>query len=276
MLADVFVPLLTYPDATSQDAVRRTIDFVQPFARTINLCVFEVDLPSVVYTGLTAEIYGVSELIAAAEAQSRKVGEALRAFAASTPSNAAVFVASVRCAEDQINHAAARAARTHDLAVVALDPQNPGQRRVAESLVFGGGGPVLLLPGNAAKHDLAHVAIAWDGSSAASRAVHDALPFITQAKQVSIFTALDDKEIASQSIQALSLYLERHGIRGRHEDVKAAGLSVGSALQDAAYRNGAGLLVMGAFGHSRLRDFILGGATRSVLDELRLPVLLSH
>ena len=277
MRADVFSPLLTYPDPTSDDAVRQTLEFIEPFASGITFCVMEVDIPNLPYRGVAAEIVNVPGMIAAAENRSRQTGHTLRELATSIASKVEVSTSTVQLTEDQFPQAAARAARTHDLAVIVLDPENAGQRRVAEGLAFGAGGPLLLLPAKARQaRNLDHVAIAWDGSCSATRAVRDAMPFIVQARQVSIVTAFDDKDIGAQTVLGLNQYLARHGVEARHDDVSAAGISVGLALQDGAIVTGAGLLVMGAFGHSRLREFILGGATRATFDDLRLPVLLSH
>jgi nucleotide-binding universal stress UspA family protein len=120
------------------------------------------------------------------------------------------------------------------------------------------------------------VAVAWDGGRAGARAVRDALPLLRRAKQVRIITVGDDKPIASAGVAALQTFLTGHGIVFVHDDVELAGRSIGEALQAEAIRGDAGLLVMGAYGHNRVREFVLGGATRTVLGTLRLPTLMSH
>jgi nucleotide-binding universal stress UspA family protein len=124
--------------------------------------------------------------------------------------------------------------------------------------------------------DMETIAIAWDGGRSASRAVHDAMPLITKARKAVLLTAYSDKEIGEASVAELSAYLDRHGVATSHHDVSSPGKVLGAAFQTAAHENGAGLLVIGAFGHSRLRDFVLGGVTRDILHELKMPVFLSH
>lgn len=91
-----------------------------------------------------------------------------------------------------------------------------------------------------------------------------------------LLTASEDKLIRQESIDAVSALFASHGIAVAHRDVDTAGRPIGDVLQEAALANGAGLPVMGAYGQSRLREFVLGGATRSVLEAPKLPVFMSH
>ncbi len=152
-------------------------------------------------------------------------------------------------------------------------------RWYAESIVFGSGRPVLLLPQRRSIREfaLATIVIAWDGSRPAARAVADSLPVLERAKTVRVLTVLNEKELSSELPAAeLSKYLERHGIDAKPDCVDAAGRPIGEILNSYLTSNQADLLVMGAYGHSRLREFILGGATLSMLLKPPLPVLLSH
>ena len=101
------------------------------------------------------------------------------------------------------------------------------------------------------------------------------MPLLAKAEKVVLVTAFDDKSIGEAAVTALTEYLDRHSIVSSHVDTSSAGKTVGSVLQVEARAQGAGLLVMGAFGHSRLRDFVLGGATKNVLHDLKMPVFLS-
>jgi nucleotide-binding universal stress UspA family protein len=113
--------------------------------------------------------------------------------------------------------------------------------------------------------------------SPAARAVADALPLLTRAKRVHIVTVSNEKRIDTRrSGPELARHLARHGVDVILETVDAAGRSIGGALEAATRVHDSDLLVMGAYGHSRLREFVLGGATRSMITRPPLPVLLSH
>ena len=119
-----------------------------------------------------------------------------------------------------------------------------------------------------------HVAVAWDNSQAATRAVADGLPLLQIAKQISIFTIVDDER--SQSGTALCDHLARHGVDATFPTIRSNGRSIGSLLETYVVEHGVDLLVMGAYGHSRLREFFLGGATKSVLLRPLTWTLVSH
>ena len=119
--------------------------------------------------------------------------------------------------------------------------------------------------------------VAWDFSRAAARALADALPVLEQAKRVRVVTVSHEKALdASQSAAAVSKHLAAHGLTVTLDSVDAAGRDIGDVLELYVASCNADLLVMGAFGHSRVRDFILGGATKSMLARPPLPVFLSH
>jgi nucleotide-binding universal stress UspA family protein len=103
------------------------------------------------------------------------------------------------------------------------------------------------------------------------------MPMLEAADRVVLLTADADKKIDPKSIERALAALDHRGIQNSHLEVLVeSGQSIGDALQQAALRKDAGLLVMGAFGHSRIREFILGGATRSVLGKLQMAILMSH
>ena len=127
------------------------------------------------------------------------------------------------------------------------------------------------------KPRLEAVGIAWDFSRPAARAVADAMPILMQADIVRIVIVTNDKPTdASHSVEALVDNLAAHGIDAIVDEVPARGRPVGEALEHYAHGHFLNLLVMGAYGHSRFRDFLLGGATKSVVANPPLPVFLSH
>jgi nucleotide-binding universal stress UspA family protein len=137
---------------------------------------------------------------------------------------------------------------------------------------------VLLLPPNDGTAPLFDaIAIGWDGSRAAARALADALPVCALANTVELVTITGEKDLeGGVAWSDMRRHLATHGIEARIVEVPAQGLDAGSALLRHCEGAGADLLVIGAYGHSRLREFALGGATRSVLADAALPVLLSH
>jgi nucleotide-binding universal stress UspA family protein len=120
------------------------------------------------------------------------------------------------------------------------------------------------------------IAVAFDGGGPATRAVAEALPFLVRAKEVRIFTVLGDKPTNALKAVRLISHLARHGVTAVAEDVSSNGLEIGEAFGVYVRDHSADLLVMGAYGHSRLREFILGGATKSILARPPTWVLLAH
>ena len=119
--------------------------------------------------------------------------------------------------------------------------------------------------------------IAWDYSRVAARAVGDAMPLLTKAKRVHIVTVTDDKELRPRmDAHELARHLARHGVAVVIDQALRGNMSIGDALFRQAAAINADLMVMGGFGHSRLRDFILGGATQQILTWAPLPILMSH
>jgi len=111
----------------------------------------------------------------------------------------------------------------------------------------------------------------------AARAAADAIPFLQRASKVSVLTVVDEKPLTDRDIgQRLASSLVKKGIAADAFSIGAEACPIGVSLQDHAIKHGADLLVMGGYGHSVVREFVLGGATRDVLGDLRLPVLLSH
>jgi nucleotide-binding universal stress UspA family protein len=119
--------------------------------------------------------------------------------------------------------------------------------------------------------------VAWDFSRPATRAVADAMPILEKAKRVCVLTVTNEKSIDTRRSGAeLAKHLARHSVEVVLDEVDAKGRSIGDVFEaHLTYRN-ANLLVMGAYGHSRIREFILGGATKSMLTRPPLPIFLSH
>lgn len=153
-----------------------------------------------------------------------------------------------------------------------------------EEVMLGIGRPVLIVPGTAAVTTLGkHVLLAWNGSRESARAAFDALPILKQAEDVRILAAGKARgplwgSLAEDTAPTADLEeaLARHGIRGKVLTVAASGGEVADRLLSLAKEQGCDLIVMGGYGHWRVREIVFGGATRGVLEHASIPVLMSH
>ncbi len=176
-----------------------------------------------------------------------------------------------------VHEAIADHARTHDLTVAGCDDAGLlSERQIAEYLLFESGRPLIVVPAGYTGGGTGTVAVAWDNTPAAARALGDAKPLIGTGEAV-LLTIDGDKQIPGElDADALLLATRRRGITARPVNAAKGGRTIAEALQDEAIAAGAGLLAMGGYGHSRLRRFILGSATAGLLAAPRLPTLLSH
>lgn len=165
--------------------------------------------------------------------------------------------------------------RLADLIVVPRPQEPTPPPRVLEAALFETGQPVLVVPPRLPKVIGTSVAIGWNGSLVAARAVTAARPFLAAAETVEILCPADG---TTESLSADDLVEELawHGIVARVQPIEARGRGAGKAILAAVEQVGADLLVMGGYGKTRTREIILGGATRDVLTEAAIPVLMVH
>jgi nucleotide-binding universal stress UspA family protein len=175
-------------------------------------------------------------------------------------------------------------ARYADLTILGqLDPDRAETELIRprpEQVALASGRPVLVVPYAGHFDNVGRrVLIAWNATREAARAVSDAMPFLTSAELVTVLT-IDPREGPRAHGELpgadIALHLARHGVEGQIERTVSAGLPVGEVLLSRAADLGADLIVMGAYGHSRVREMLLGGVTRSVLRSMIVPVLMSH
>jgi nucleotide-binding universal stress UspA family protein len=173
--------------------------------------------------------------------------------------------------------------RCADLVVVSAtnpDEITGVERDFVEQVVMAVGRPVIVLPAKGdARISLGEIVVGWDGGREAARAAFDALPLLKKAENVRVVRIDPQKDPSLRGTVAgadLAETLARHGIRAEAQGYPTDGLDEGQALMRCAEDTGAGLIVMGAYGHSRLAEFIFGGATRFVLTRMTRPVLMSH
>jgi nucleotide-binding universal stress UspA family protein len=143
-----------------------------------------------------------------------------------------------------------------------------------DAALFGTGRPVFLVPAETKTGFGKKVAIAWDASREGAAAVSAALPLLQQAESVIIVTARESDDVVEPS--ALARYLKGHGVEANTWAFTPGSSSIAKELLAQAEQAGADCLVMGAYGHSRLRERILGGATEGVLIHARIPVFMKH
>jgi nucleotide-binding universal stress UspA family protein len=169
-------------------------------------------------------------------------------------------------------------ARYHDLTVLNQgDPEKDQSTEIIESTLFGSGRPILIVPYIFKEPGrLETVLVGWDGGPAAARALSDALPLLGAARSVQLVTVADaSEEWVGRSHLALVRHLSHHRIQAEAKTLFGAD-DAASALLSHGADIGADLLVMGGYGHSRMREMVLGGATRAILRSMTLPVLMSH
>lgn len=168
------------------------------------------------------------------------------------------------------------ASRFADLLVLAL-PERGSPSTLLEAVdtaMFESGRPVVFIPANVPSAIGNRIMLAWNGSTQAALAVSAALPLLHLAAQVDIVQIGDIGKDAPSS--DLALYLALHGIKSSVHAIDFGVRDIGGALIDAAERCDCDLIVMGAYGHSRLRERILGGATRDMLANSSWPILMRH
>ncbi len=174
----------------------------------------------------------------------------------------------------------AQIARRFDLSVVLQpDPDsNTANDLFMESVLFGSGRPVVIVPYIQREPvKLDHIVCCWDGSATAARAIADAAPMLAKAKTVELLLVINGRENKSEEAGAdMATHLARHNLNVTLKKITSIDIDVGDAILSYAADSAADFLVMGGYGHSRWREFLLGGATRQIVSSMTLPTLMSH
>lgn len=172
-------------------------------------------------------------------------------------------------------------ARYADLTILGQqDPDSGDPSAIVEEALFSSGRPLLIIPFAGKFLTLGRKAlVGWNASREAARAVNDALPLLQRVATTTVVTVGSGDSTdgpAESPANALARHLERHGIRAGVERIGQGGVGVGEALLDHAADVSADVMVIGAYSHSRVREILLGGVTRTILRQMTLPVLMSH
>lgn len=176
------------------------------------------------------------------------------------------------------------AARASDIAIVGQPDPNPsdpasvpyGTDVLPHELALQAGRPILAIPHAGTFGEIGrNILIGWNGKREAARAVHDAMPLLRAAETVHLVLVAPEKK-GRTPLSEMAEHLQRHGLRLQTSAIDSGGQRVGLALLAEAQARQADMVVMGAFGHSRLREMVFGGVTETVLSSMTLPVLLSN
>ncbi|HUC16665.1 MAG TPA: universal stress protein [Acetobacteraceae bacterium] len=177
--------------------------------------------------------------------------------------------------------AALREARHADLVIVGqTDPEDSPDRPIVnpvEEILLGAGRPLIVVPRYGTFPSCGEtVLVGWIGTREATRAVHDALPILAASRAVTLLTIGEEAEEEEAAAAGMAEHLKRHGVPAKAAQTVAGDLSPADVLLNHASDMGADLIVVGGYGHSRLREVTLGGVTRSLLQHMTVPVLFAH
>ena len=230
--------------------------------------------------GADVSFADMSEVMASVRTQG---ANALRAFEArANADGVSVEAELMQGMSEEFPHDFAHAARHVDLAILGQPRDGDpliGQYALVERCLFASGRPVIIVPALTDKPSLeGTIVAAWDGSAEAARAINDALTFLKPASRVVLVVGVmsgQDDEQAPQTDDMMA-HLKRHGVTAEALRVKAGEGDIGRLLLSTAKSLDADLMVMGAFHHSRWREFILGGVTLTVLEEAAIPLFMAH
>jgi nucleotide-binding universal stress UspA family protein len=238
--------------------------------------IYEPVIPGSVLGGVPTDLIEVQR-----EENSKTAKTAISRFEAAA--KAAGVSAETRVVDASVAGAAdlfGRIARRFDIAVVgqARREQGASEELLIEGALFGSGRPLVIVP-YVQTHGLtlARILVCWDGSRPAARAIADAMPFLSRAKAIDIVVVTGERDKSGEITgKNMRRHLERHGIQTEIKHITGAGVEAQNAILSHAADSGADFMVMGGYGHSRLREFILGGVTRGILRSMTVPVLMSH
>jgi nucleotide-binding universal stress UspA family protein len=279
-LKDILLPLTSYPIPTEARSIENAVVLAKRMGAQMSAIAFAMDIESLV--GLFTDPIGSGGILATDRKKSAdNASDLLSIFEMIGTRHGIEFDHSLlHCDPLNVPQRVVEEARFRDVTIVALREGDAAGQDIAARLLFESGRPIVVYPDDAKRElnsPLENVAVAWDFSGPSTRAITDALPLLQEARQVRVFTVVDDKLIAkSKSGERLAKHLARHRAEVSIEDVKSEGQAIGSVFQAYVSEHNIDLLVMGAFGHSRMREYILGGATRSILSRPPTWVLLAR
>lgn len=278
---DILFQLDSYPEPTSAAVIERGVWWARHLQATLTVLAVDIQIP--VHSNKVADyLIGLTDLAHAEEAKSHRQGQDLLAQAAACALHGEVeFQPQAHRAHlYDVGEHIARMARTRDLCIVPLSGRFDEQQGVVRTVVFGSGRPTLILDEavvEARTSGCARVVVAWDGGASAARALGDSLPVLAKAEAVTVLTISGDKPGVDDKMGLdVVRHLRSHGITAQAKALAADQSSAGTVIERYVRQVDADLLVMGAYGHSRLRDFVLGGATEHLLHAPPTALWMAH
>lgn len=280
-MKDILFHFDSYPDPTPVAAIDQAVRFAATLGSGITALAVQVDFkpPG---NWLAERLVNLSAMCAQEEQKSlANCKAALAAFSAKAATERVTVSTLLAKSEPALlGDVVSFHARTRDVCLIPMVDSLDGQRSVAEAVLFQSGRPVVIFRPGAA--DLpaktpGSVVLAWDGSRQAARAMADALPIMKLAREVRVLTVVREKPEATAGLgNDVVRHLGSHGINAVADEVDIGPRKIGPAISDFVKAHAADLLVMGGYGHSKLREFILGGATQHLLQEPNVAIMLSH
>ncbi len=253
------------------------LNLAQAFRAELTALIYELDvvLPRSAYgRRITAEAQASIEVRNAdARESAARLGEAASA------ARVQLDVRTDRSFAYTVPEVVAEQARLHDLTIAGVDERGLlSEHAIAEYVLFQSGHPLIVgPPAYAAPFSLETIVVAWDYGRVAARAVTDALPLLRKGREIIVVAFGDDGELVSSlAPEDVISSLECRGVSAKYHQAKQGERPISEAINGFCVEHGANMLVMGAYGHSRFREFVLGGATRGVLEKPALPTFLSH
>ena len=236
---------------------------------------YEPILPGTVFDGVSASIVAANrtECKNAAKAAAERFEQSARGAALTAESR--VIGANIEGAVDIFG----RLARRYDLSIVRqTNPEGRAEELILEAALFSSGRPVLVVPYIQKEGlQLNRVLLCWDGSRHAARAFADALPLLARSNTINVITISTKGDNQGEISGAdIAHHLARHQLKVELKRIVAPDTDVASTILSHAADTSTDLIVMGGYGHSRLREFVLGGATRGMLTSMTVPTLMSH
>lgn len=278
---DILLNISTYPEPTPPAAIDHAVQVAASMGGSLSALAITVSIP-VAHNRAADALVGLSAIARDEEAKSRRASSADLAHFTAQATAAGVLgdTLSAECHLYEVAKALATAARTRDLCIVPLGAPLEGRTEIAEGVIFGSGRPVLLFGPQSFERPRSiqgRVVVAWDGSRSAARAMADAMPILTRAKDVQVLVVEPEARntLKAPAFEALR-HLKAHQVNASLHEISGHGRSVGDAIETALSERSADLLVMGAYGHSRLRELVLGGATEHMIRTAPVPIFLSH
>jgi nucleotide-binding universal stress UspA family protein len=267
--------ILVHSESDSTNGVRCAAQLAQAHgARLTGLYIIpELIIPMYAEINLPADILEQQEK--AAQEQASKAEAEFKSIAAEVG-----CLAEWHCARGYAERQLLAHARNTDLVIMGQAEESgmlSAQADLDDQIILAAGRPVLMIPYIGVKGSIGRkVLVAWNGTRESTRAVNDALPILQKADRVEVLAVNPQASQGELPTVDICLHLARHGVRAEASQTVAKDLDVGDVLLSRAADQGIDLIVMGAYGHSRLRETVLGGATRHLLAHMTVPVLLSH